>query len=72
MPLLLFGPATRNISLTTLGILQFLSPTLQWLVGWRIYHESMTPERTISFALIWLAIALYGFSSWKKSTAISD
>jgi chloramphenicol-sensitive protein RarD len=72
MPLLLFGHATRKISLTTLGILQFLSPTLQWLVGWRIYHESMTPERTISFALIWLAIALYGFSSWKKSTAISD
>jgi chloramphenicol-sensitive protein RarD len=70
-PLLLFGHATRKVSLTTLGILQFLSPTLQWLVAWRIYHEPMTPERTISFALIWLAIALYGLSSWKRSTAVS-
>lgn len=61
-PLLLFGYATRNISLTTLGMLQFLGPTLQFLIGWKVYHETMTVERSVSFVLIWLAIALYGYS----------
>ena len=61
-PLLLFGHAARTISLTTLGVLQFLGPTLQFLIGWLMYRETMSLERTISFFLIWLAIALYGFS----------
>jgi chloramphenicol-sensitive protein RarD len=66
-PLLLFGYATRKISLTTLGMLQFLGPTLQFFIGWKIYHEPMTVERSISLALIWLAIALYGYSLRIKS-----
>lgn len=61
-PLLLFGYATRKISLTTLGMLQFLGPTLQFFIGWKVYHETMTLERSFSFVLIWLAIALYGYS----------
>lgn len=61
-PLLLFGYATRTISLTTLGMLQFLGPTLQFFIGWKVYHEPMTLERSVSFALIWIAIALYGYS----------
>lgn len=65
-PLLLFGHATRSISLTTLGILQFLGPTLQFLIGWKIYHEPLSAERTISFALIWLAIALYAFAAHRS------
>ncbi len=61
-PLLCFGHAARNISLTTLGILQFLGPTLQFLIGWLVYRESMSWERSCSFLLIWIAIALYGYS----------
>jgi chloramphenicol-sensitive protein RarD len=66
-PLLLFGHATRTISLTTLGMLQFLGPTLQFLIGWKIYHEPMTMERTLSLSLIWIAIALYGYSLTKST-----
>lgn len=58
-PLLCFSHATRTISLTTLGILQFIGPTLQFLIGWRIYHEVMTPLKFVSFALIWTAVAIY-------------
>lgn len=61
-PLLLFGYAARNISLTTLGVLQFLGPTLQFLIGWKVYHEPLSRERIISFAFIWTAIALYAWS----------
>ena len=59
LPLVYFGHAARSISLTTLGILQFLGPTLQFLIGWLMYSEPMTPMRMASFALIWLAVALY-------------
>jgi chloramphenicol-sensitive protein RarD len=65
-PLLLFGHAARNISLTTLGILQFIGPTLQFLLGWLHYDEPMTRDRTLAFVLIWTAIALYVISLRKK------
>lgn len=58
-PLLCFGHATRTIRLTTLGILQFLGPTLQFLIGWGLLHEPMTFTQLLSFGFIWTAIALY-------------
>lgn len=58
-PLLCFGHAARTISLTTLGILQFIGPTLQFLIGWRLYGEPMSVLRFVSFALIWTAVAIY-------------
>lgn len=59
MPLIFFGHAVRTIRLTTLGILQFLGPTLQFFIGWKLYGEPMTGPRLLSFALIWLAVAIY-------------
>lgn len=59
LPLIFFGHAARSIRLTTLGIVQFLGPTLQFFIGWKIYGEPMTGTRLLSFALIWLAIAIY-------------
>lgn len=65
-PLLFFGHATRTIRLTTLGILQFLGPTLQFLLGWLVYHEPMSSLRLVSFGFIWLAVGVYGFDAWKR------
>lgn len=65
-PLLLFGFAARNISLSTLGIMQFLGPTLQFIIGWQIYKEPLSPQKITSFALIWTAIALYCLAARKK------
>lgn len=68
-PLLFFGYATRTIRLTTLGILQFLGPTLQFLIGWKLYGEPMSALRLVSFSFIWLAIAVYAFDAWRTQTA---
>ena len=66
LPLVCFGHAARNISLTTLGILQFIGPTLQFFIGWLLYQEPMTTLRLASFALIWLAVALYAIDAARK------
>ncbi|MES2476531.1 MAG: EamA family transporter RarD [Verrucomicrobiota bacterium] len=64
-PLLLFSHAARNIRLTTLGILQFLGPTIQFVIGWRLYGEPVTGARLLSFGMIWLAIAIYAADALK-------
>ncbi len=65
-PLLFFSYAARTIRLTTLGILQFLAPTLQFFIGWKLYNEPMTGSRLLSFALIWLAVSIYAFDSLRR------
>ena len=66
IPLLCFGHATRTIRLTTLGILQFLGPTLQFLIGWLVYHEAMSATRLVSFGFIWCAIGVYAWDAWRR------
>jgi chloramphenicol-sensitive protein RarD len=67
LPLLFFGYATRTIRLTTLGILQFIGPTIQFFIGWKHYGEQMTSARLASFALIWLAIGIYATDARRKA-----
>ncbi len=67
VPLLLFGYSTRNIRLTTLGMIQFIGPTIQLFIGWRLYNEPMPPTRLLSFALIWAAIAIYSWDGVTKA-----
>ena len=66
-PLLLFGHAARTLRLTTLGILQFLGPTIQFVIGWQLYGESVTAARMASFGMIWLAIAIYAADALRRS-----
>lgn len=68
-PLLLFVFASRNIRLSTLGMLQFIGPTMQFFIGWKMYGEPMTGVRLLSFGLIWAAIALYGWNSLRRGSA---
>ena len=68
LPLLCFGHAARNIRLSTLGIMQFIGPTLQFLIGWRLYGEPMTPARLGSFGLIWLAVTLYAAAGIRRTS----
>jgi chloramphenicol-sensitive protein RarD len=63
-PLWCFGHAARTIRLSTLGILQFIGPTLQFLIGWQLYGEPMGALRLASFGLIWAAVALYALDAW--------
>ncbi|WAC21618.1 EamA family transporter RarD [Luteolibacter sp. SL250] len=64
-PLLCFGYAARKISLTTLGILQFIGPTIQFLIGWLLYQEEMSTLRLVSFGLIWAAVSIYAWDSMR-------
>jgi chloramphenicol-sensitive protein RarD len=59
VPLLLFASAARQVKLTTLGILQYIAPTFQFLLGVLVYGEPFTPARLLGFVPIWLALILY-------------
>lgn len=58
-PLMLFAYGARRVSLTTVGFIQYLSPTMTFLLGTFVYCEPMSAYRLAAFALIWCAIALY-------------
>lgn len=59
VPLLLFAYAAARLRLTTLGILQYVSPLMQFLLGWLVLGEEMAPARWVAFILIWVAIAIF-------------
>lgn len=59
IPLLLFAAGARRIPMATLGLLQYIAPSLQLLLGVWLYHESFSPERLIGFGAIWAALLLY-------------
>ena len=59
IPLLLFAAGARRITLATLGTLQYLSPTIQFLLGVTFFGEPLDPVRLVGFALIWTALAVY-------------
>jgi chloramphenicol-sensitive protein RarD len=59
VPLLLFGAAVRRLTLSTVGFLQYIGPTLQFLLAIWVFHEPISRIKLVSFALCWLAIAVY-------------
>ena len=59
IPLLLFTGAARLLPYSTLGMLQFLAPTLQFLLAVLLYGEAFTRPHAIAFGAIWTALALY-------------
>lgn len=58
-PLLLFAYGARRLRFTTLGLLQYVAPTLQFLIGWLVYREPFAQTQAWAFACIWTALALY-------------
>jgi chloramphenicol-sensitive protein RarD len=59
LPLLLFAAGARLITLTNLGLLQYIAPTLQFLIGVVIYNEDFSRARVIGFTIIWVALLVY-------------
>jgi chloramphenicol-sensitive protein RarD len=59
VPLWLFALGARRVTLVTLGLLQYIAPTLQFLIGVFVYHESFTRSQMVGFGLIWLALLMY-------------
>jgi chloramphenicol-sensitive protein RarD len=59
IPLLLFGAAATRLSLTTIGLLQYLGPIIQFITGLTIFDEDMTGARWAGFVLVWVALVIF-------------
>ena len=59
VPLLLFGAAASRVPLTTLGVLQYLAPTLQFLLGVTLFDEPLPIAKLLGFVLVWIGLALF-------------
>jgi chloramphenicol-sensitive protein RarD len=68
MPLLLFGYAAQKIQLSTLGVVQYLAPTLQFCIGLFIYKESFPREQMIGFMLVWCGLLIYAMDGIIRQT----
>jgi chloramphenicol-sensitive protein RarD len=74
VPLLMFAAAVRLIPLSLVGILQYIAPTLQFLIGVLIFEEPFTPTLLVGFSLVWAAVLIFtteNFLSWRKSAALT-
>ncbi|WP_258806259.1 EamA family transporter RarD [Pseudarthrobacter sp. NS4] len=58
VPLLFFGASARRLPMTTIGLLQYFAPLLQFIVALVVFQEAMTLERWIGFGVVWLALAV--------------
>jgi chloramphenicol-sensitive protein RarD len=69
VPLLLFAAGARRIPLSLTGVLQYLSPTLQLLLGVLLWHEAFPIRKLVGYGLIWLALVIYsaeGLWVWRR------
>ncbi len=64
VPLLFFGAAVRRVPLSVIGILQYLAPTLQFLIGVALLHEPFTRAHLIGYSLVWLALLIFWVEGW--------
>ncbi len=69
VPLLLFASGARRLPLGTLGVLQYIVPSIGFLIGAFVYHEPLTPLRLASFACIWIALAIYSSGHLRALTS---
>jgi chloramphenicol-sensitive protein RarD len=67
VPLLMFASAARRIPLTMIGVLQYLAPSLQFLIGVFIYKEPFDRTRLIGFSIVWLALILFWAENYYAS-----
>lgn len=64
VPLLLFAFGAQRVSLATLGVLQYLAPSIKFILALALYHEPVTPGEWIAFACVWVALAVYTAEGW--------
>jgi chloramphenicol-sensitive protein RarD len=66
-PLLLFAYGARKIKYSTIGIIQYLAPTMQFFIGIFIYEEDFTTDRFIGFLFIWIGLLIYSYDTIVRS-----
>lgn len=70
LPLIWFNVAARTLRLSTLGFLQYIAPTMTFLLSVFVYDEPFTQGHAVAFGCIWLALALVSLETWRKSRAL--
>lgn len=68
-PLILFSYATRRISMSTVGVMQYINPSIQFLVALLIFAEPMTDWHFGAFSIIWVAVVIYSWSGFSARNA---
>jgi chloramphenicol-sensitive protein RarD len=69
VPLLLFAAAARRIPLSTVGLLQYLTPSMHLVIGVFVYGEAMPPVRLAGFAMVWAALAVFTVDTLRHARA---
>jgi chloramphenicol-sensitive protein RarD len=74
VPLVWFGYAARHLRLVTIGFLQYLSPSISFILGLFVYHETFTRQHFITFLLIWFALAFVSIEAvwrWRATKRVA-
>jgi len=71
VPLLLFAGAARRLRLSTVGFLMYINPSIQFLIALLVFNESLSPEKLMSFVMIWVALGLYSWSAWAGRSSLA-
>lgn len=66
VPLLLFAIAARRMDYSTLGFIQYLSPTIVFFLGLFVFGQPLAPAKLVSFVLIWIAVGVFVWDLWAK------
>jgi chloramphenicol-sensitive protein RarD len=66
IPLLLFGAAAKRVPLSYIGFMQYVTPTLQFLLGLFVFQEPMPVARWLGFALVWFALSILSFDALRQ------
>lgn len=66
IPLLLFAYGVRRLRLTTIGMFQYLAPSIQFLLAITLFGEALNPLRLLSFALIWVSLMVFSWDSFQQ------
>jgi chloramphenicol-sensitive protein RarD len=69
VPLALFAVGSRLLPLSTLGVVQYVGPTIQFLIGVFVFHEPFTHDRVVGFSCIWIALAIYMIDGLRRNHA---
>ena len=64
-PLVMFAAAAHRIPLSMIGILQYIAPTIQFLIGVFLYHEPFSRTQFTGFGMVWLAVLLFWLERWR-------
>jgi chloramphenicol-sensitive protein RarD len=72
IPLLAFGGAATRIPLSTLGILQYITPILQFSIGVFIFSEAMPADRWVGFVIVWIALVIFSADAYRHTRQTSD